>query len=131
MSEENVEAMRRVYRDPEPWPFFDLLDEEVEVDFSTHPLPDFPVFIRGKDEALEATEIIDAGEDRVVVLQRERGLGRGSGVPFELHAAIVFTLRAGKLMRVQFLRNREEALEAAGLREGASWSSGGPLRLSR
>jgi hypothetical protein len=35
------------------------------------------------DYVLEPTEIIDAGEDRVIVVHYERGRGRGSGVPFE------------------------------------------------
>jgi ketosteroid isomerase-like protein len=132
MSQENVETIQSVYRATDPWPLFDLLDEDVEVDFSTHPLPDLPVFVHGKDAAVnwwrhywgtwdeyvvEPIEFVDAGEEQVVVVQRERGRGRGSGVPFEFDAALVFTLRAGKAARVQFHRTREQALEAVGLSE--------------
>jgi ketosteroid isomerase-like protein len=132
MSQENVEIVRSFFRAPEPGPFFDLLDEEIEVDYSTHPLPDFPVFVHGKDEAVdwwrhywgtwaeytvEPLEIIDAGDERVVVVQRERGRGRGSGVPFEIQAAVVYTLRAGKVVRAQFYSARVQALEAVGLSE--------------
>jgi len=132
MSQENVEIVRSVYREPDSKPFFELLDEEVEVDFSTHPLPDFPVFLRGKDAAtdwwrhywgtwdsyvVEATVIINASEDRIVVVQRERGRGRGSGAPFERHAALIFTFGASRVVRVQFFSSRDNALEAVGLRE--------------
>src|SRR5437763_5971787 len=132
MSQENVEAIRSVYRATGPWPLFDLLDEDVEVDFSTHPLPDLPVLVDGRDAAVnwwrhywgtwdeytvEPIEFIDAGNEQVVVVQRERGRGRGSGAPFEFNASLVFTLRAGKVAKVQFHGAREQALEAAGLSE--------------
>ena len=135
MSQENVEIIRSVYRATDPRPLFDLLDEEVEIDFSTHPLPDLPVSVDGKDAAVnwwrhywgtwdeyivEPIEFIDAGEGRVVVVQRERGRGRGSGVPFEFPAAVVWTLRAGKVAKVQFHSAREQALESLGLSEQES-----------
>src|SRR3954447_4556995 len=132
MSQESVEIVRSIFRGTEPSPFFDLLHEDVEVDFSTHPLPDLPVLVEGKDAAVnwwrhywgtwddytvEPIEFIDAGEEQVVVVQRERGRGRGSGVPFQFDAAVVFTLRTGKVARVQFHAARERALEAVGLSE--------------
>ena len=43
MSEENVELVRSLYRAPDPRRFFALLDEEIEFDFSTHPLLDYRV----------------------------------------------------------------------------------------
>jgi ketosteroid isomerase-like protein len=132
MSQENVETIRSVYRATDPWPLFDLLDEDVEVDFSTHPLPDLPVFVLGKDAAVnwwrhywgtwdeytvEPIEFVDAGEEQVVVVQRERGRGRGSGVPFEFDAAVVWHLRWSKVTKVHFFGSREDALEAVGLKE--------------
>ena len=132
MSAESVEVISRIYRASEPWLLFELLDEGVEVDYSTHPLPDFPVSIHGKEAAVdwwrhywgtwdeytvEVTEIIDAGEERVVVVQRERGRGKGSGVPFELHAAVVWHLRGSNVTKVHFFGSREDALEAVGLSE--------------
>jgi ketosteroid isomerase-like protein len=131
MSEENVEIVLSLYRAADPNRFFDLLDEEVELDFSAYPVPDSQV-VRGKDAAidwsrrwwgtwdeyvLEATEVVDAGKDRVVVVQRERGRGKGSGVQLERRWAVVYTLRMGKVVRFQTFTTREEAIEAAGLSE--------------
>ena len=132
MSQENVEIVQSFYRATDPWPFFDLLDEDVQVDFSTHPLPDFPVFVEGKDAAinwwrhywgtwdeyvLEPAEIIDAGQDRVLVVQDERGIGRGSGAPFERRWAVLYTMRDAKIVRIEHFSERTDALEAAGLTE--------------
>jgi ketosteroid isomerase-like protein len=133
MSEENVEIVRSMYRRGDPSRFFDLLGDDVEVDASAVALlPDRPGVIRGKDAVidyfrhywgtwdeyvLEPVEIIDAGEDRVVVLQYERGRGRGSGTPFERRWATLYTLRAGELNRWTTFATHEEALEATGLSE--------------
>ena len=133
MSEENVELVRSMYRRGDPSRFFDLLDDEVEVDTSAVGLlPDHSGLVRGKDAAvdyfrhywgiwddyvLEPVEIVDAGEDRVLVLQNEHGRGRGSGTPFERHWAILYTLRGGKLVRWRTFATHAEALKAAGLRE--------------
>jgi ketosteroid isomerase-like protein len=131
MSEENVELVRSIYRRGDPSRFFDLIDDEVEVDNSAfEQLPDdHSGLIRGKDAVvdylrhywgswddyvLEPVEIVDAGEDRVLVLQNERGRGRGSGTPFERHWACLYTLRGGKLVGWTNFASREEALEAAG-----------------
>ena len=131
MSKENVELVGSVYRAGDPTRFFDLLDEEVEFDFSAYPVPGSRV-LRGKkaaidwsrrwwgtwDEyALQPIEIIDAGNDRVVVLQREQARGKGSGAQLERRWAVVYTIRMGKVARFQPFKTREEALEAAGLEE--------------
>jgi ketosteroid isomerase-like protein len=133
MSQENVEIVRSIYRSGDPDGFFDLLDEEVELDASLSSLfPDHPEHVYGKsavvdyyrdywgtwDEySLEPIEVVDAGEDRVLVVHHERGHGRGSGAPFERRWAVLYTLRASKFLRIQSFATREEALEAAGLRE--------------
>src|SRR5262245_28921783 len=50
MSEENVALIRSTYRQRDPSRFFDLLDEEVEVDATAVGLlPDRPVVNHGKD----------------------------------------------------------------------------------
>jgi uncharacterized protein len=63
-------------------------------------------------------ELIDAG-DRVVVLFRWRGHGRGSGVSLDLVGgqAAVFTMRESKAIRAQWYVDRADALEAAGLKQ--------------
>jgi ketosteroid isomerase-like protein len=53
----------------------------------------------------------------VVAVLDERGRGRGSGVPFENRLAVNYTFSAGKIVRWEFFKTREAALEAAGLRE--------------
>ena len=63
-----------------------------------------------------AEEFIDAG-DRVVVKALYRGRGRGSGVPIEARFYAVYTLRDGRVVRVDEFTDRAEALEAAGLSE--------------
>jgi len=63
-----------------------------------------------------AEELIDAG-DRVVVTALYRGRGQGSGVPVEARFYAVYTLRDGRVVRVDEFTDRAEALEAAGLSE--------------
>jgi ketosteroid isomerase-like protein len=43
--------------------------------------------------------------------------GRGSGVELERRDAIVYTFRAGKIVRLDYYNKREQALEAVGLSE--------------
>ena len=131
MSQENVQIVRSSYETADPSRFFEALDDEIELDFSGSPVPDSGV-IQGKEDvihwfrrwwatwddyALEIAEVIDAGEDTVVVVQDERGRGSGSGVHLERRWPSVFTLRAGKVVRIRTFRTREEALEALGLGE--------------
>ena len=61
-------------------------------------------------------EIIDAG-DQVVVVAHHQGRGRESGVEVDTRFYEVYTLREGKVSRVDEYTERAEALEAAGLRE--------------
>ncbi len=65
----------------------------------------------------EVEEFVDAGQDHVLVLVRDRGRQRGSDAKVELLAASVWTLRDGKIARIEFHTSREEALEAAGISE--------------
>jgi ketosteroid isomerase-like protein len=60
-------------------------------------------------------ELMEAG-DHVVALLRSSGKGRGSGVEVERRTAMVWTVREGRATAVRFFRDRNEALEAVGLR---------------
>jgi ketosteroid isomerase-like protein len=62
----------------------------------------------------EIEQLIDAG-DRVVVLVRD--FGRREEGPYEVAfiGAAVWTVRRGKVARVEFIPDRAQALEAAGL----------------
>jgi ketosteroid isomerase-like protein len=129
MSQENVEIVRDFFGDQSR--FFDVLDEEVELDI--RPMtPGYQGVIHGKDAviafwrdysdtwdefALEPIEIREAGEDQVVVVADMSGRGKGSGAPFERRSGTIFTLRAGSVVKMKFLPSGDAALEAAGLRE--------------
>jgi ketosteroid isomerase-like protein len=62
-------------------------------------------------------DFIDAGDNRVLVLLRDRGRLRGNTEEIEQVGASVWTVRDRKVSRIDFYPNREQALEAAGLRE--------------
>ena len=55
--------------------------------------------------------------DRVVAAVRLRGRGRGSGIEVDARFYEVYTLRQGKILRMDQFTQRSEALEAVGLRE--------------
>jgi ketosteroid isomerase-like protein len=54
--------------------------------------------------------------DRVLATVRVRGRGRGSGVEVDARFYDVYTLRHGKIVRMDQFTDQSEALEAAGLR---------------
>ena len=68
------------------------------------------------DYEIATREYIDAG-NAVVIVYRESGTGRGSGVRVERDLFGVFDLRESKVVRYRTYESREEALEAAGLSE--------------
>jgi ketosteroid isomerase-like protein len=61
-------------------------------------------------------ELIDAGDEHVAAIIRQRGRPRGSESWVELRFGIVFTVTRGDIRRAQVFRTADEALEAAGLR---------------
>jgi ketosteroid isomerase-like protein len=138
MSQENVEVVRRAFEvfnrsGAETVVSSGLWSPEVVFDPSPTGIPGLGVY-RGYDEVrsffqddwfqtfpfeeweLEVEELIDHG-DRVIAMSRQRGRGASSGVVAELELANVFTLRDGKIVGFEIYRDREKALEAAGLRE--------------
>jgi ketosteroid isomerase-like protein len=68
------------------------------------------------DYELIPEEFADAG-DRVVATVRFRARGRGSGIEVDGRLYDVFTLRDGKIVRMDQFTEQSEALEAVGLRE--------------
>jgi ketosteroid isomerase-like protein len=68
------------------------------------------------DYELTPEEFADAG-DQVVATVRFRARGRGSGIEVDARLYDVFTLRDGKIVRMDQFTERSEALEAVGLRE--------------
>jgi ketosteroid isomerase-like protein len=64
----------------------------------------------------QVEELIDAGDEVIAVLH-ERGRGKLSGAMVEGRLAHVWTVRDGKLWRLRSYATKQEALDAAGLRE--------------
>src|SRR5690242_7958968 len=54
-------------------------------------------------------QLMDAGID-VVAFLRWRGRGAQSGAEADMQLAVVFTMRAGKITRVRFYLDRQQAL---------------------
>jgi ketosteroid isomerase-like protein len=133
-----VELVRQVYeaaarRDAET--VFKLYDPDVELDASrlgvaglagggggfAHGHDGLRNFFREWHEAwgdiqYDYDELIDVGEQVVSVVTRH-GRGRASGIEVEMPAALIWTIRDGKVTRVVWFQTRNEALEAAGLSE--------------
>ena len=61
-------------------------------------------------------EFIEHGE-RVLVMARSSATGQSSGVTVDALVAHVWTIRDGRVVRFETFGSREEALEAAGLKE--------------
>ena len=130
MSQENVEIVRRAieaFNRREMW--LEYLDHEVEW-IEDPRYPDAQTY-RGRDGversiakwwetwasvALRVEGIMDA-DDRVVFWGVTEARGHDSDVRVSAPFGGVWKLRGGMVVRVQVLGGREEALEAAGLRE--------------
>jgi hypothetical protein len=63
----------------------------------------------------EAEDFIDADEGRVLVHVRDHGKLRGTDSEVETQAAAVWTVRDGKIARIDFFADRGVARKAAGL----------------
>jgi ketosteroid isomerase-like protein len=64
-------------------------------------------------------DVIDAGDGRVVVLTRDHACPKGTSSEVTFLGAPVWTVREGKVSRIEFYWDRAEGLAAAGLAEGA------------
>jgi ketosteroid isomerase-like protein len=74
------------------------------------------VFEVYEDVRVDSSEFIEA-DDKVIVVGRVFATARGSGMPLDSPIAFVWTLRDGKLVRNELFTDRQEALEAAEVRE--------------
>jgi len=137
VSAENVALVREVMAlmnasvtDREATPkLYDLIDHDVRIDMSRRVFnPDVyeghdGVGRLGRDVAdvweefrLEPERFVDAG-DKVVVIEKRYGRGKGSGVRVEQRSAVIWTLRDGKVLALETEFAPEEALRAAGVAE--------------
>jgi len=83
-----------------------------------------PIFEENRENlsgySLELEELIDAGPDKVIVVAHLGGAGRVSQIAVGDLIAFVATFKNGLIVRQETFRNKEEALEAAGLRDGGT-----------
>jgi ketosteroid isomerase-like protein len=128
MSQANVELVRAIYdrfRAGDTDGALGLQDPEIEI-HDRPQAPDPQVYrghkgvlaaLRASQEAFEGLDVVpeeflEVGE-RVVVVFRFQGTGRGSGVPIDEQLAHVWTVRSGKAVRVEVHSGRDEALSSA------------------
>jgi ketosteroid isomerase-like protein len=133
MSQKNVEIVKEFTRlfeggDRDGWR--EYFDPDVVWDTSASSWPSAGVFHGHEgverffrdwlgtwsDYEIATQEYLDAG-DSVVIVFRQRGTGRESGVQIERDFFAVYDLRESKVVRYRMYDSRDEALEAAGLRE--------------
>ena len=130
MSQENVEIVRHMLEAYTQGGFAAAAEfayPDLEMRFSaSHPLSGtfrgagaaqaMTDFVKSFDDFRgEAEQIIDADGDRVAVIYRERGRPRGSMIEFNELWGIVFTLRDGKVARMEWFDRPAEAVKAVGL----------------
>jgi ketosteroid isomerase-like protein len=132
MSQENVEILRAVYADPRGLigTAAERAAPDVEFDFSDA-YPDRPI-LRGVEEIrrfretgpwsgspihIEPERFFEVDDERVLAFVRVSATGQESGVEVESRPAHEFTIRDGLIVRFKAYRDREQALEAAGLSE--------------
>jgi len=111
--------------------YAELFDPEIEVDWrDERTYPDFPEHLQGVAELMafteqyrsnwvdlvgEALEGTEAPNDRVLILTRQSGRGRESGVPLVIHFFQLWTIRDGKVSQIEYFMHRSDAQAAAGL----------------
>ncbi len=135
MSEENVELIRRTFDDfnSRDWESWEALHHSDMVVIPMKDWPDWPEAqpVDGNEAWLERVLMllepwheqrleIDALRttgDLVVVNLRWVATGRESEIEVDMPLAGVYTITDGKIARIEFFRDPNEALEAAGLSE--------------
>jgi ketosteroid isomerase-like protein len=132
MSQENVEIVQQVYEAFARRDFaavLGLCSADFELDITAHPIPDFPnvgtggehlmrffaTYLEGFSEyTLEVNQIIDAGDKVMAECHDTARLGPGV---VERDLAHVWTLEAGRIVRLEAFKAGGGALEAGGLSE--------------
>jgi ketosteroid isomerase-like protein len=130
MSRENVERVREAFEHfaKTGEPLLEAIDPAMEI--YDHDIPDAGTY-RGREgfvswmadwgEAwgeygVEPEQWLDAG-DKVVFIFQLTAKGRGSGVEVKRQDAMVWTIRDGIAVRIDYYNSAPRALEAAGLSE--------------
>jgi ketosteroid isomerase-like protein len=133
MSQENVELLRRAYEafnDGDPSIFLERYDPDILLCISPD-LPETGPVLGAADVEkwftdyftpfghsfrVKPHEFIDVGES-VIVLGTEQAQGRRSGAEVEHDAAVVYTFRAGRIIRIDVPADADEARQILGLGE--------------
>ena len=68
------------------------------------------------DVEVHLEEVIDAS-DRMLVTGHATGRGKGSGIEVDAPFFVLYSFRAGRIISEQYFNGRDEAFEAAGLKE--------------
>ena len=129
MSAENVELVRRRFAaalDDDWETALEALDPDLEI--HDYDIPDAGGIFRGHEgyrqwvkrwtegwesTRMEQAEYRVAGDDRVIVLFRMIVKGAHSGLVLERDDAIVYRIRAGKIVRIEYYNDQDEALRRA------------------
>lgn len=134
MSQEKVETVRRIF---DRWSTGNfgagLSDLDPDVEFVVrHPFPEAvetvgPEGIREymrrfldnwETYAVEARDLQAVGEGEMVLADAlQHGEGKASRIEMRQEFFMLFTFRGGKIVRIESILERDEALEAAGLTE--------------
>jgi ketosteroid isomerase-like protein len=136
MSKENVEIVRAAIeaalRTPSPdWetvnalyhPDHEFLPRDVELEGGggRQGARGYREWLSSASETVEwegtLAEVTEIDDERVLAVTPTKFRGKRSGVETEQRQASVVTVREGKVVRTEVFRSREQALEAAGLRE--------------
>jgi ketosteroid isomerase-like protein len=132
MSQENVEIVRRMYEafhGGDADGALAYFDPEVEVDASVR--VDEGIghgrdavnamvarWLAAWDEWREEIEEIRDLDSRVLVISKQRGRAKGSGIEVETRYAVLYEIQDDLITAMTLYATAAEALEAAGLREG-------------
>jgi ketosteroid isomerase-like protein len=133
MSRENVEVVREVVEAFNRWDADALIAcLDADVEWEEISVPGLRRVYRGGAEVrewiadlvgvwesfhIEVVEIAEGDDGRVFVGLLVTGRGAGSGVATELRVWPVFSVADGKIARRQMFETKDQALDAAGLRE--------------
>jgi ketosteroid isomerase-like protein len=129
MSQENVEVMHRWVEATSGGDYeaaFAEVDPDVEIDDTDIPestgADSFYKWLGRWDASceswrIEGLKLLPSGDDKVLALFRMIVTGRESGIELGRDDAILAEFRDGKIVRVGYYNDQQQALEAAGLRE--------------
>jgi ketosteroid isomerase-like protein len=131
MSQEDVEVVRRTmdaYNTRDLPAYFDMISESVRFRSRFSAMgrvyrghDDLRRYFAELDEVwsryeMRVLRLVPAGR-QVAALCHLYAVGRGSDLQVEENSAIVFTVEAGKIVRIDAYPTHDEALEAVGLSE--------------